>query len=71
VSGDIPDVSSPSPAADVRRLDEIHADLEGVDGAIRRLDDSSYGTCEVCGAEIAASRLEVEPLATRCADHVT
>jgi RNA polymerase-binding transcription factor DksA len=66
VSGERPD---PSPADDAVRLDEISEELEAVDAALRRLDDASYGTCEVCGTALEATHLETDPLTTRCADH--
>jgi RNA polymerase-binding transcription factor DksA len=59
----------PSPADDVRSLDDIESDLAGVDAALRRLDEGSYGRCEVCGAQLGADALQANPLATRCADH--
>lgn len=35
-------------------------------GAIRRLDEGSYGTCSGCGARIATVRLEVLPATALC-----
>ena len=35
-----------------------------IDAALTRLDDGSYGTCEVCGLPIEPERLEVRPTAT-------
>ncbi len=61
--------SDPSPAADAQRLSDIRAELAGVETALRRLDDGSYGTCEICGASLQATVLEGDPLATRCAEH--
>jgi RNA polymerase-binding transcription factor DksA len=40
--------------------------VEQIDGALRRIEDGSYGTCEVCGEPIAPARLEAIPWATRC-----
>ncbi|WP_134741302.1 TraR/DksA C4-type zinc finger protein [Nocardioides sp. 503] len=40
--------------------------LEEVDAALARLDDGSYGRCEVCGQQIAAGRMEVRPTARTC-----
>lgn len=40
--------------------------LDDVDAALARLDDGSYGRCEVCGQAIAAERLEVRPTARTC-----
>ena len=34
--------------------------------ALVKLDEGSYGTCDVCGGEIPPGRLEVHPWAVRC-----
>ena len=59
----------PSPAADAGLLEQIAAELAGVEAALRRLDDGSYGTCEVCGTPCAADHLATDPLSTRCSQH--
>jgi hypothetical protein len=41
-----------SVAADLATLAEIEAQFAAVDVALRRLDDGSYWTCEVCGGDI-------------------
>ena len=50
-------------------LDAMAADLDGVDAALRRLDDGTYGTCEVCTADLADDVLEADPVARRCPNH--
>lgn len=40
--------------------------LEETDAALARLDDGSYGRCEVCGRDIDPARLEVRPTARTC-----
>src|SRR5689334_24672463 len=40
--------------------------LDRIVAAMDRLDDGSYGTCAVCGEEIAAKRLLAIPEATTC-----
>lgn len=42
------------------------ARLESVDEAMARLDAGTYGTCTVCGTQIAPGRLEARPTATTC-----
>jgi RNA polymerase-binding protein DksA len=42
--------------------------LTEIEGALRRLDDGSYGTCEACGRPIGEDRLEAVPWATLCID---
>jgi hypothetical protein len=66
MGGDIPD---PSPLSDVERLDAIGQHLAGVDAALERLDDESYGSCEVCGVSIRDALLLADPLLVRCAEH--
>jgi DnaK suppressor protein len=43
--------------------------LAEVDRALAKLDDGSYGRCDVCDAEIGAERIEARPWATRCLEH--
>lgn len=40
--------------------------LHKVEHAIRRIDNGTYGVCEVCGEDIPVARLEVLPYATMC-----
>jgi DnaK suppressor protein len=40
--------------------------LEGVNEAVRRFDEGTYGYCVDCGEVIAASRLRAMPFAVRC-----
>jgi RNA polymerase-binding transcription factor DksA len=56
-------------AEDIRRLEAIDGELTGMDAALRRLDEGSYGTCEVCGAALSPDAIERDPLAVRCPDH--
>ena len=46
-----------------RRLD---AKLTDVERALEKLDDGTYGTCDVCGEPIPPERLDAMPWATRC-----
>jgi len=50
-------------------LDAAEADVEAVERALGRLDDGTYGTCEVCGGPIGADRAAAEPAARTCAEH--
>jgi len=34
--------------------------------ALKRIDDGSYGVCELCGEEISEKRLEARPVTTCC-----
>ena len=49
--------------------DQLRRDLDDIEKALERMDDGSYGTCEVCGNEIGAARLEVMPATRVCIDH--
>ena len=42
--------------------------LDEVELALRKLDDGSYGVCEVCGEPIGAARLSAIPWARLCID---
>jgi DnaK suppressor protein len=42
---------------------EARHQLAEVEAALGRLDDGSYGTCEVCGRAIPRARLEARPVA--------
>ena len=56
----------------VERLTQVAAheqmlsQLAEVDRALAKLDEGTYGTCDVCGDEIPPGRLEVHPWAVRC-----
>jgi DnaK suppressor protein len=42
--------------------------LVDVEAALRRIEDGSFGTCEVCGKPIGAERLAAIPWARLCID---
>jgi DnaK suppressor protein len=46
--------------------DKLRAMLAELKRAQEKLAEGSYGTCDVCGQEIGAERLEARPWATRC-----
>ena len=56
----------------VERLTQVAAheqmlsQLAEVERALAKLDEGTYGTCDVCGDEIPPGRLEVHPWAVRC-----
>jgi RNA polymerase-binding transcription factor len=56
-----------------RELDEgievgVRNTLRSIDAALGRIDDGSYGSCEVCGKPIGEERLHAIPWASRCID---
>ena len=54
---------------DLSILEQVEAELGDVEYAIRRLDDGTYGTCEVCGRPIDEARLEALPATRLCLEH--
>ena len=50
-------------------LDDVERALDDVERALLRLDEGTYGSCEICGAPIDDEVLASEPTARRCADH--
>lgn len=36
--------------------------------ALERIDDGTFGTCEMCGEEISEGRLKARPVTTLCID---
>ncbi|HEY2774259.1 MAG TPA: TraR/DksA C4-type zinc finger protein [Candidatus Binatia bacterium] len=57
-------------AADVRTrvTARQYAELRQIDGALERIDRSTYGACIDCEKPIAVERLRSEPWAARCAE---
>jgi DnaK suppressor protein len=56
-----------------RELDESleeNADhvIREIDLALTKIEDGTYGTCDVCGREIPEERLAAVPYATLCVD---
>ncbi len=47
-------------------LEQAREQVQGIDAALGRLADGSYGTCTVCGRPIAAQRLAARPAASTC-----
>ena len=47
-------------------LQRHRVELARIAGALRRLDEGSYGDCLGCGEAIAPARLDADPTATHC-----
>ena len=47
-------------------LDETRMAVAEIEAAEHRLDDGRYGTCSICGLEIAAERLDALPATPTC-----
>ncbi len=54
---------------DLSILEQVEAELADVEHALRRLDEGTYGTCEVCGKPIPEERLEAMPATRFCLEH--
>ena len=54
--------------AQVDAAQRLDAKLQDVERALGKLDDGSYGACDVCGRPIGAERLEAIPWAVMCLD---
>jgi RNA polymerase-binding transcription factor DksA len=50
-------------------LEQVEAELEDVERAMRRIDEGKYGQCEACGGAIGDDRLEAMPAARFCIAH--
>ena len=48
---------------------QLRAELEGIERALAKLDDGTYGQCETCGEPIPPARLEIMPAARFCIKH--
>ena len=44
--------------------------LDGVDRALERLSEGTYGSCEVCGAPVLESDLDGDPTRRMCEQHL-
>ena len=47
----------------------LREQLTDVEGALQRIDEGTYGLCEVCGKQISEARLEAMPATPFCIDH--
>ncbi|MGA2521163.1 MAG: hypothetical protein ABSG81_10135 [Acidimicrobiales bacterium] len=55
---------------DTGLLDAIEQELADVERALARLDDGTYGSCEVCGNVLDDAELSRVPAARYCRDHL-
>jgi len=52
----------------LRLVDRERRMTSKIQHALERIDEGTYGTCEVCGAAIMYRRLVARPVATQCID---
>jgi RNA polymerase-binding transcription factor DksA len=50
------------------RKERVAAEIDELKAALERVEQSTYGRCEQCGAPIDPERLEALPTTTRCAN---
>ncbi|NPA38765.1 MAG: TraR/DksA family transcriptional regulator, partial [Candidatus Nanohaloarchaeota archaeon] len=54
----------------IGRLEDIEIEiLREIDKALERIEEGTYGYCEVCGKPIEEKRLEAIPWTTLCKEH--
>lgn len=51
-------------------LNQLEIRLNNVKKALSKIEDGTYGICEVCGNEIELDRLEANPPSTTCKLHM-
>lgn len=51
-------------------LADLEARYDTTLEALKRIKDGTYGKCEVCGKTIEEKRLEADPAATTCIEHL-
>ncbi len=47
-------------------VEALRVQVEGIDAALARIEEGTYGTCASCGKEIGAARLEFRPSSILC-----
>jgi DnaK suppressor protein len=45
---------------------QLREALDGVEQALRKVEDGTYGVCERCGKQISPARLEAKPASSHC-----
>jgi RNA polymerase-binding transcription factor DksA len=54
---------------DFSLLEQLEAEIEDLDAALRKVDEGTYGICEICGKAIEPERLEAIPGTRTCIEH--
>ena len=52
-------------------VDVLNSRHHDVLAALARIEDGSYGVCSVCGKEIEKERLDADPAAATCKEHLS
>ena len=64
---DVVEQSGQEPGTPEATIDEVDRLLDGVEAALTRLDEGTYGACHQCGRPIDDARLAEQPTALACA----
>lgn len=56
-------------APDLSLLTKVEGELADVERALSRLDEGTYGTCQLCSTVIDDERLTAEPATPFCGEH--
>ena len=51
-------------------LNDLEARFNEVKDALARMDAGTYGTCRICGKDIESDRLNADPSADTCKEHL-
>jgi RNA polymerase-binding transcription factor DksA len=54
---------------DFSLLEQLEAEIGDLDAALRKIDEGTYGICEICGKQIQPDRLEAMPGTRTCIEH--
>jgi RNA polymerase-binding transcription factor DksA len=54
---------------DFSLLEQLEAEIEDLDAALRKIDEGTYGVCEICGKPIDPERLAAMPGTRTCIEH--
>ncbi len=69
-SGDQADMASAEMELDAKYQGDQrgHNLLTDISDALQKIEDGTYGECEICGEDISLARLEANPMAKLCVD---
>ncbi|MFH0845964.1 MAG: TraR/DksA C4-type zinc finger protein [Patescibacteria group bacterium] len=51
-------------------IHDLEIRFDNVKKALKRIEAGTYGKCEICGKEIEKERLNANPAATTCIEHM-
>ena len=54
---------------DFSLLEQLESELGDLDAALRKVEEGTYGICEICGKDIGPERLEAMPGTRTCIEH--